>query len=256
VETEVILIFFSFLAGFFDAAVGGGGLILLPTLLIMFPTTSFVLLSGTNKFAAICGTSVSLIKFGRNIQLNKNIIFFCVPFAILFSYIGAKFVSAIPESYVKPIIIFFLVLVGLYVYLNPNLGKENKSKQSENSKKSLISTIITGSIIGFYDGFIGPGTGSILIFLLIFLLKYDFLNASANAKIVNVATNIGAIIYFISNSYVMWRVALIMAAANIVGGYTGTSFALKYGNVFLRKLFLVIVFLLLATNVYRLLSAL
>ena len=248
--TVIILCVFAFLAGFVDSVVGGGGLIQLPILMIMFPTTSFGTLAGTNKISSICGTFTAVLRYKSKISFDKHVLIYAVPFALIFSFVGARTVSLIDSNIIKPIIIATLILVGIYTFFKPNLGSNIKSKTNLSKLRLIFLSSLIGMTLGFYDGLIGPGTGSFLIFAFIMLLGMDFFNASANAKIVNLATNLAATIFFIYTNQVMWQAAVAMAAANIAGSTVGTSMAIKNGNAWIRKMFLVVVVLILAKLVY------
>ena len=141
-----------------------------------------------------------------------------------------------------------LVLVAAYTFLRKELGAV--SNEPEHGKRSAMLAVVIGGGIGFYDGFFGPGTGSFLIFLFIRFLGMDFLRASVSAKILNVATNLAAIGFFVGNVELMWKLAAVMAACNLTGSIIGSRMALKHGTGFVRKMFLGVVLVLIARLTY------
>ncbi|MGV3772694.1 MAG: sulfite exporter TauE/SafE family protein [Verrucomicrobiales bacterium] len=239
---ELALGFFAFLAGFIDAVVGGGGLIQIPALLLFLPAEMTAVVSavlGTNKFSSICGTSMAVVQYSRKVQINWKAIAPAAASAMLFSYIGARTVSRLDPAIIKPLILTILVVVAIYTYWKKDFGALHRPRLS--GRKERLVGIAVGATIGFYDGFFGPGTGSFLIFAFIGLFGYDFLVASANAKVINLGTNLAAVTYFASTGNVYWKIALIMGTCNIVGNLLGARMALLKGNKFVRVFFLVIV---------------
>lgn len=238
----------AFFAGFVDAVVGGGGLIQLPALLILFPHVAIATLFGTNKMASIAGTSAAGIQYARMIAIPWASILPGAIAAGLFSSLGAQMVQFLQPTLLRPLILVLLVGVGLYTYLKPDFGTAHQSKIA--LKNRTIATVLTGGIIGFYDGFFGPGTGSFLIFAFVGVLGFDFMKASASAKILNWATNFTALWVFASSHQVIYALAIPMAVCNIAGSLLGTRLAILKGNRFIRGLFLMIVSILTAKLVY------
>lgn len=248
----LILIAGAFLAGLVDAVVGGGGLIQTPLLLAVFPQVPIPILFGTNKISSVCGTASAAWQYGRKVQISRDIAYPAATSALVGSALGAAVVSFLPVQALKPMVVVLLVLVGLYTYFKPNFGQQASHSVEARFIKPLA--VLVGLGIGFYDGFFGPGTGSFLIFAFVRLFGMDMLRASAMAKIVNLATNVAAIGYFLSHQGVMWGVGLTMALANVAGAQTGTHMALKHGNGFVRGLLLVVVSILavkLGWDVYK-----
>jgi len=244
----LILGLFAFAAGFIDSVAGGGGLIQLPGLMLVFPGVPFPVLAGTNKLSSICGTTYAAYRYKKDLKFDKRVLVAAVPCALLASWFGARFVSYLNPALVKPVVIVSLLIVGLYTAFKPKLG-DIKPKEKP-AKAIYISSALIGLVIGFYDGFIGPGTGSFLIFAFIMMLGLDFLHASASAKIVNIATNIAAIGYFVSTGqFLPWH-ALVMGLANICGSALGTKMALDKGNEWIKKVFLVSVTILLGKLIW------
>jgi uncharacterized protein len=247
----LILCMFAFLAGLVDAVVGGGGLIQLPALLILYPQVPIATLFGTNKLSSIAGTSVAVVQYGRYVSLTKRVV---LPGAIAAgcgSFAGARCVQFLNPQLLRPVILVLLVLVCGYTYHQKNLGSLHKPVLSP-LHQAIAATLI-GLGLGFYDGFFGPGTGSFILLTFISILGFDFLHASASAKVLNWATNFTAIIAFASNGHLRYSLAFPMAAFNIVGALVGTRLAILKGNRFVRQLFLFIVLALIAKLTYDLL---
>ena len=238
-ETVLLLMLAALAAGFVDAVVGGGGLIQLPALLIGLPGASVVQIAATNKLASFCGTSISASTYYRRVRPDPRTFLPLMLAAFAGSLCGAFVASMLPRSAFDPIILVVLVLVGAYVWFKPSVGTLTNLRFSGGTHVSAVA--VTGLAIGFYDGAIGPGTGSFFVFALVGLLGYNFLEASAKAKLANWATNLAALVVFIPMGAVMWKLGLAMAAANIVGGYVGARVAVARGARFVRIFFLVVV---------------
>ena len=240
-STEVILflVLAALVAGFVDAVVGGGGLVQLPALLIGLPGASVVQIAATNKLSSFCGTSISAGTYVRRIRPDPRTVLPLMLAAGIGSAGGALVASAMPRSAFDPIILVVLVLVGGYVWFKPSVGELTNLRFQ--GGKHITAVVLTGLTIGFYDGAIGPGTGSFLVFALVGLLGYNFLEASAKAKLANWTTNLAALAVFIPQGAVIWDLALVMAAANVAGGYLGARTAVARGTRFVRAFFLVVV---------------
>ncbi|AIY18573.1 TSUP family transporter [Pimelobacter simplex] len=226
-------------AGFVDAVVGGGGLIQLPALLIGLPGASPVQVLATNKIASVCGTAASSVTYYRRIGPDPRTFVPLMLLALGGAFSGALLASHIPREAFEPIVLVALVLVGGYVLLRPQLGDETALRFS--GHRHTAAAMGVGFVIGFYDGILGPGTGSFFVFALVGLLGYDFLQASAKAKLANFATNLGALLLFIPAGAVRWDVGLVMGACNLVGGYVGARTAVARGARFVRIFFIVVV---------------
>jgi len=240
--TIFFLLLAAFSAGLVDAIAGGGGLIQLPALLIGLSQASTVEVLGTNKAASVFGTSASALMYRRRVKTDAKFLASMAVPAFFGSVIGALSASKIPAQSMRPIVFVLLVAVAIYTWRKPDLGSIETLRHE--TKKRLSISVIAGSVIGFYDGIFGPGTGSFLMLTLIYL-GYAFLSASAIAKVVNVSTNLGAILVFGFNGAIIWQVALVLAAANIAGGLTGARLALRGGSTLIRKVFLLVTFALI-----------
>lgn len=226
-------------AGFVDAVVGGGGLIQLPALLIGLPGASPVQVLATNKIASVCGTAASSLTYYRRIGPDPRTFVPLMLLALGGAFSGALLASHIPREAFEPIVLVALVLVGGYVLLRPQLGDRTALRFS--GHRHTAAAMGVGFVIGFYDGILGPGTGSFFVFALVGLLGYDFLQASAKAKLANFATNLGALLLFVPAGAVRWDVGLVMGACNLVGGYVGARTAVARGARFVRIFFIVVV---------------
>jgi uncharacterized protein len=248
----IILCGFAFLAGFIDSIVGGGGLIQTPALLITLPQIAVPMIMGTAKISSIMGSTMSSIQFAQKVVFKKHILLVTIVAAILGAFIGARLIHYLQPSVVKPAIFFMLILVFMYMLLKRDFGQTQNKIISHT--KSMVYGGIFGFLVGLYDGFLGPGTGSFLILFFISAIGFDFLLASAHAKVVNLATNIGAVIYFVSTGNVLWKVALPMGICNLLGSYFGARLAMLRGNTFIRLFFLGVIFLMILRYGYDIFS--
>jgi uncharacterized membrane protein YfcA len=229
----------AFAAGWIDAVVGGGGLVQLPALLVGLPGASPAQLLATNKFGSIFGTATSSVTYYRRVHPDLRTALPMAAVAYIGSIGGAIIGLHIPKAAFNPIILVLLVLVGAYTVLKPDLGKE--SIRRYDGARHTVLAMLTGFVIGVYDGALGPGTGSFLVFALVGLLGYNFLEASAKAKITNFATNLGALTVFLPMGLVLFKVGFVIAVANLVGGYVGARTAVARGSGFVRAVFVLIV---------------
>ena len=236
--TIVLVVVAGFAAGWVDAVVGGGGLIQLPALL-MVPGITPVQALATNKMGSIFGTTTSAVTFFRRARPDLQTAVPMAVIALIGSFGGAVLAASLPASVFKPIIIVALVAVAIFTAFRPTVGTLTKLRHTGHRHYGTAGAI--GLVIGFYDGLIGPGTGSFLIIAMVTLLGYSFLGASAKAKIVNMATNFGALVFFLPNGSLLWGVGLILGLANMVGGYVGSRMAITQGSTFIRAVFLVVV---------------
>ncbi|NTV68614.1 MAG: TSUP family transporter [Azonexaceae bacterium] len=231
------------MAGAVDAVVGGGGLIQIPALFAVHPGESAATLFGTNKFASVFGTANATWRYAKQVAMPWRTILPAAVAAFVFSYLGAAVVAWLPKDIVRPLILLLLIVAAIYTLKRKNFGLIHKPTHAGNNE--LVFAVLLGGIIGFYDGFFGPGTGSFLIFLFVRFFGFDFLHASAGAKVVNVATNLAALGYFLPHGHVLPLLAAGMALANVTGSVIGTRLALKHGSGFIRQLFLISVAVLI-----------
>jgi uncharacterized protein len=237
-EGILLLAFVSFLAGFVDAVVGGGGLVQVPAMFIILPHWGVAQIIGTNRFASFSGTSISAYQYLRKVTIPIKIILVMALFTAITSYSGALVSNMVKASLLKPIMFFLMLLIWVYSYFKKDLGAENIHKSNAHLYRSAI---FIGIILGFYNGFLGPGTGSLLVFAFVSILGFEFLKASASSKLINLTADISSLIFFLSAGKVIFAIALPMAAANIFGGYLGSRLAILKGSGFIRQMFLLII---------------
>ena len=243
VEVLIFLALASGFAGFVDAMAGGGGLIQLPALLIGLPNKELPLILGTNKVPSIFGTTAAARNYFKNIKPDIPLTVSMMGPAFIGSMTGAAFAATIPKDFFKPFIVFLLITVAIYTWRKPALGMNENLKFTH--KKRLLFVALIGLLIGFYDGIFGPGTGTFLVFFLVSGIGYAFLKASATAKLVNIATNAGAILSFQLTGHIWWQLGLLLAFANVLGAVIGSRLAIKGGSPLVRKVFLAVTFLLI-----------
>lgn len=226
------------LAGWVDAVVGGGGLLQLPAMLLV-PGISPVQALATNKLASIAGTATSSVTFYRRAGPDLRTALPTALVALLGAVGGAFVATALPVAWFKPIIVLALVVVAVITACRPTLGQQGRLRFT--GAHHLGAAVAVGAVIGFYDGMIGPGTGTFLVIALVALLGYDFLQASAKAKLVNFATNLGALLLFVPHGAVLWQLGLTLGVANMTGSYLGSRMAIRGGTGFIRVAFLIVV---------------
>jgi uncharacterized protein len=227
------------LAGFVDAISGGGGLILVPALFAVFPGAAPATLFGTNKGASVWGTAWAAGQYARRVELPWATLVPATAAALLGAFAGAWAVTQVPPDGFRRALPFVLGAVLVYTLLKRDLGRVHAPRHAARAQAAIASGI--GVVIGFYDGFFGPGTGSFFVFLFVRLLGFDFLRASASAKWLNTATNASALLLFGLKGHVWWHLALVMAVANVAGSFLGTRLALRHGAGFVRAVFVVVV---------------
>ena len=238
IATGLFLLAASFFAGFVDSIAGGGGLIQLPALLIGLPKSETAEVLGTNKLSAVFGTTTAAALYRKQIKPDPKVLIAMGVPAFLGSAGGAVLASKIPTSSMRPMVLVLLIVVAIYTWFKPDLGKFENLRHHSTRRVQIAA--LAGAVIGFYDGIFGPGTGSFLMLILVASLGYAFITASAIAKVVNVATNVGAILVFGIHGAVIWKIGIIMGAANITGAVAGSRLAIKGGSTLVRKVFLIV----------------
>jgi len=235
------------LAGFVDSIVGGGGLILLPALLVAYPSAPAAAMLGTNKSASVWGTACASWQFCRRIEMPWRIWLPAAALSFGGSLVGAWGLTRVSSDLLKQLLPLVLLAVLLYTLARKDLGAHHQPRFS--GRQELAAAALVGLCIGCYDGFFGPGTGSFMVFALVRWLGYDFLHASAGAKLMNMSSNAAALLLLSFNGLVWWHLALPLALANIVGSVLGTRLALRHGSGFVRWVFIgVVVVLILKTS--------
>lgn len=238
--TIICLMAASGLAGWVDSIVGGGGLIQLPSLLIGLPAdTPVPTIAGTNKLPSSMGTAVAVATYLRRVRIPWAALLPLIVFSYLGSSLGAQLTHLLDRAAFTPLVLGAIVGVGWYTWRRPQLGLRHEVKHSGWRGAAWLSLI--GLVVGLWDGFIGPGTGSFFLILIVAIMGFDFLTATALAKVANLTTNIAAIVVFGLSGHVLWGLGLLMGLANLAGGFLGATMALKHGNGFVRTVFLVVI---------------
>lgn len=237
--TFALLIGAAFLAGLVDAVVGGGGLIQLPALLIgLPPDISTARVCGTNKLSSVAGTAMATGTYARKVRYEWPTALATVTCAGAGSAVGAQAVHIVPRQWFTPIVLVVVIVVGLYTLRRPALGLS--AREGPQGLRRWVSAAGLGGVVGLWDGLIGPGTGILFIITFVTVLGMGFLEASAYGKLANFVTNLGAIAVFWARGNIWWELGLCMAAANLTGGFLGAHLALRRGNRFVRRMFLVV----------------
>lgn len=238
----------TFFAGFLDAVVGGGGLINLPALFAVLPQAAPVYLLATNKLAGVAGTAAAAARYARHVKIEWRVALCAAAAALLCAFGGAWAVTHVPGDWLRRALPFLLTAVALYTFAKKDLGAKHEPRFR--GRVEIALALAGGGLIGFYDGFFGPGTGSFLVFLFVRVFGYSFLGASAVAKVVNVACNLAALGYFIPAGYLWWQLGLLMAAFNVAGSQVGSHLAIARGSGFVRVLFLLVLGVLIVKTFY------
>jgi uncharacterized membrane protein YfcA len=239
----------SLIAGFLDAIVGGGGLITIPALMIGFPTAGLPggvplpTILGINKVSSCTGTTLAAAKFLKAGTLPWREMVWPVLAAMLGACGGVALAYKVKGDFLRPVMLGLMIVMLLFTVLKPDLGKLHAPKYGQTHQRGLAAAISLA--LGFYDGFFGPGTGSLLIFLYVAVLGFDFLRSSALAKSVNWASNIAATVLFLWQGSWIPQAALAMAVGNGIGGWLGAHVALKKGSGWVRGVFIAVVGLLI-----------
>lgn len=238
----------SLLAGFIDAVAGGGGLVLVPALFSTFPAAAPATLLGTNKGASIWGTGWATLQYAKRVELPWRRLLPAALLAGAGSFAGAWAVTGVSAAGLRKALPLILLAVLVYTLARKDLGREHAPRYGGRTETLVAAGI--GLAVGFYDGFFGPGTGSFFVFLFVRLLGYDFLHASATAKLMNLLTNAAAIALFVGKGHFWWQVAAVMAVTNVAGSLLGTRLALKHGAGFVRGVFIAVVGVLILKTAF------
>lgn len=241
----ILLCLVALVAGWVDAVSGGGGLIQVPALLLAVPASQPATALGTNKVSSVFGTFAAAVTYARREPPDLRTALPMALAAFAGSAAGALVALRLPVEVLRPIVLIALASVWVLIAVRPTWGI--REGDSVSRRRRMGTAIVGGAGIGFYDGMLGPGTGAFLIVLLVAALGYSYLRASGTAKIVNVGTNVAAIIIFGLGGSILWLVGVAMGAANVVGGVIGARTALARGSGFVRIVLLVVVAVLLVT---------
>jgi uncharacterized membrane protein YfcA len=247
-ETLVFLLIAGFIAAFIDSVVGGGGLISMPALLLTGLPPGVAL--GTNKLAGTASSMTSTISFLRSGHIEKRLVFALFPISFAGSALGTYTVTLLPSAFLKPLVIVLLIVVTIYTIFKKSWGKDAVYQGLTKGKRILVG--VAAFVIGFYDGFFGPGTGSFLLFAFL-LLGFDFVRSAGNARLLNFASNIASLLTFLYFGMVHFAYGIPMALAMIAGAWTGSRFAIQRGVTFVKPLFLTVTSLLIGKQLWDLL---
>lgn len=244
----IVLSAAAFVAGLVDAVVGGGGLIQIPALFSVLPSVLPATLLGTSKLAGVWGTGAAAFGYAKRVKVEWNTAAPAAIAAFGLSFLGAYTVTRVPADFLRMLLPFILFAVAVYTFRKKSLGAVHAPLHA-GGRERLIAVGV-GAGIGFYDGFFGPGTGSFLMFLFVRFFGFDFLGASVAAKVVNIACNLAALLWFGYSGHLLWQIGLTMAVFNVAGSFAGSRLALRNGSGFVRKLFLVVVSVLIVKTGY------
>ncbi len=233
--TIVFLCVMGFIASFIDAIAGGSGLITIPAYMLAGLDPHVLL--GTNKFASFAGTSMSTMTFAKSNRINWNLMLKLLPFSFIGAAIGVYSVLRVDATILEPLISVILISVGLYTVFKKEIGLVDT--YNGYNKSSLIKGIFFALILGFYDGFFGPGTGSFIIFSLIKIFGFSFLNASANSKVLNLGSNVMSLILFAINGAINYKVGIPVGIFMMFGAMVGARTAIDKGNLFVKPIFII-----------------
>lgn len=234
----LVLLTAALFAGFVDAVAGGGGLVQVPALLVALPAEPPATVFGTNKLASIFGTGNAARRYAKRIALPWGVALPAALAAFALSFVGAMAVAWLAKEVVRPVVLVLLVVVLIYTAIKRDLGSAAGIRLE--AKVVRVRALAVGAVLGFYDGFFGPGAGSFMIFAFVRWFGLDFLRASSAAKVVNFATNAAALAYFAPSGHVLWLTGLGMAAFNVAGALLGARLALMHGSGFVRGVFMAV----------------
>ena len=245
-----ILLVGSAVAGWIDAVIGGGGLILIPLIMSTMPHLAPAVALASNKLAAVCGTASAAVSLTRNVGVSKEQLIKYGPVAVLCAGLGAATASAINSDYMRPRVIVLLLLSGTFVALKPSFGKEIETTRTP-SRRGRIGAFLLVALVAVYDGLFGPGTGMFLIMGFTALLSQSFLRSAALAKVVNTCTNIGGLVVFALAGHIWWALGFALAVANVIGAQLGARTVVKGGTKLIRLALLTMVVVMSAYLAYQ-----
>ena len=236
-----------FIAAFIDSVVGGGGLISVPTL--MWAGLPMLNVLGTNKFASTMGACAGFLTYLRSGMIDKKIMRIMFPLAFIGSVIGVFVVREIPPDFLRPLVVVMLIVIAIYSVTKKDWKADKKSVRV--SHKNYLLGVVLIFVLGFYDGFFGPGTGSFMLFLYL-MMGYGFLGAAANARAANFASNLAAVIVFTSLGLVNFDYAIPMGCGMILGAFCGAKMAITKGAAYVHPLFIGMTVILIGKQIIEL----
>ncbi len=239
--TYLIVLPLIFFAGLVDSIAGGGGLISVPAYMAAGLPPHFVL--GNNKFSSCIGTTFTTARYLKHGLIDLQFAIWSALFAFIGSTIGTNVVLLLNPQFLNYLLLILLPLILIFSLIKKDLGKKDKSHLISNKKKYIL-IIFASFIIGFYDGFFGPGTGSFLILFFAGLLHYDFVKANANTKVINLSSNIAALTTFMIHGKILFAIAVPAAFFGVLGNLVGSKFVISRGSKIIKPFFIVVVVLL------------
>jgi uncharacterized protein len=240
----------AFMAGLLDSIVGGGGLIMTPAMVNLYPELSILHLIATQRTSSIVGTSVAAWNYLRVVTLDRVLILRTGLVAALGSALGVQFAKRIDGEVLKFTVLAVCVLLALYTYFRKDFGQRQHLPPDASVVRGRAQAIGLGA--GLYNGLIGPGTGTLLVFGFVGGVGFDFLGASALAKLTNVAADLASWTSLMLSGFVVWKIALPLIIGNVLGSYAGSRLAILKGSAFIRSVFLFVVLALILRFVWLL----
>jgi uncharacterized membrane protein YfcA len=241
-----------FLAGVVDSIAGGGGLLSVPAYLAAGLPPHYVL--GNNKFSSSFGTLFATLRYHQHGMIDVRVALLSAFFALIGSFLGSSSVLLLSAGFLRILLVVLIPLVAVLTLTNRSLGRENHSHRQTRQRKYGLAAL-AALLLGFYDGFFGPGMGMFLILFFTLALKYDFVTANANTKVVNLASNIAAVVTFIAHGKVIFAIGIPAAVAGIAGNLLGAKLVIRRGSSVIRPVFIFTLLLLFAKILYDLLAA-
>jgi len=241
-----------FAAGLIDSIVGGGGLVLTPAMLNLHPGLNILQASGTQRTSSIMGTSVAAWNYLRKIHIERRILLPACAAAMAASAIGVQFAKRLDPELLKWTVLAICVILAVYTVFRKDLGL--KEDRRFHPKHESLAALSIGTATGFYNGLIGPGTGTIMVFAFVSFLGLDFLKSSAVSKATNVSADISSWTVLMLSGFVLWVLAVPLIIGNMLGSYIGSHMAIRKGQTFVRAVFLVIVLALISRQAWQLLT--
>lgn len=233
----------SLVAGFVDAVVGGGGLLQVPLLFILFPGFTHTQIIASNRTASVAGTLVAAYGYFKKVNINIKAVIITGLVTAVASFLGVQIMTSISTQLFKTILFFVITALAIYTFAKKKMGLQNYTTNLTHSTIVLLSLV--GLALGLYNGAVGPGTGTLLVFSLVHFIRFDFLTASAYSKIINALADMASLITLVWQSALVWSLAVPMLLANMLGAYIGSKFAIRKGNQFIRIFFIIILSILI-----------
>lgn len=249
IQMLLLICIFIFIGGFIDSIAGGGGLISLPAYIAAGLPAHFAL--GTNKFSSSFGTLISTIRFIKSKKIHYKSALTSAAAALLGSFAGAETALMIDQKYLKYLLLILLPAIAVFILTRRGFGEKDRTINLSD-KKIILLSVLSGLLIGAYDGFFGPGTGTFLILMYTAVIGFDMTTASGNAKVVNLASNISAVVTFLASGKVMLAIGIPAAISGILGNWFGSGLAIKKGAGVIKPVFMGVLILLMCKIVYDL----